>query len=42
MLSDHLSRHSLGDFYKEIGLETHLRLNLNFWDVFMFHKSMEL
>ena len=40
MLSDHLSHHSGGDFYKEKGLETHLRLKLNFWNVFMLDKSI--
>ena len=28
--------------YKEIVLETHLRLNLNFWKVFMFDKSITI
>ena len=39
MLSDHLSCHSL-DFYKEIGLETHFRLDLNFWNSLMLDKSI--
>ena len=40
MLSDHLSCQSGRDFYKEIGLENHLRLNSNFGNMFMFDKSI--